>query len=66
MAQSATRNPLPDPSLREEIIGSQAAEFDSAAKGSAGGGVVVLCVGALSGGLIVFIVGLLQSWCVRC
>jgi hypothetical protein len=66
MAHSATRNPVPDPSLREGIISSQSADFDPAAKASAGGGVVVLCIGALSGGLIVFIIGLLQSWCVRC
>jgi ABC-type Fe3+-siderophore transport system permease subunit len=66
MAQSATRNPVPDPSLREAVTSSQSADFGVAAKGSAGAGVVVLCIGALSGGLIVFIIGLLQSWCVRC
>jgi hypothetical protein len=66
MAQSATRNPVPDPPLREGMTSAQSAGFDAAAKGSAGSGLVVLCIGALSGGLFVFIIGLLQSWCVRC
>jgi len=66
MVQSATRKPGPSSSPREGYVSSQSAEFDAAAKGSAGGGIVVLCIGALSGGLIVFILGLLQSWCVRC
>src|SRR5437016_906159 len=66
MVESATRKPGHGSSLREGFVSSQSADFDAAAKGSAGGGIVVLCIGALSGGLIVFLIGLLQSWCVRC
>jgi len=42
MAQSATRNPVPDPPLREGMTSAQSAGFDAAAKGSAGSGLVVL------------------------
>jgi len=66
MVQSATRKPRIGSSLSEGFVSSQSADFDATAKGSTGGGIVVLCIGALSGGLIVFIIGLLQSWCVRC
>ena len=42
------------------------AVFDPAAKGSGGGGLILLSIGALSGSLMVFGIGLLESWCIRC
>ena len=54
------------PAVMNKDMPPQTAVFDPAAKGSGGGGLIVLSIGALSGSLIVFGIGLLETWCIRC